>query len=181
MDPLQTDWSYIGAVAFAIAMAAYFMFSYRRKLNNQRLGQAIDTCIDTIYRLTYAELRTAEDRSTASRLAGCAVNELFGFEPPSEEARRFATDNRSRVQAMVHRLTENHELRPLAAATVHYLSKPPLSKRMKQGGGLMRATKMGLVDPTEKPLPVHRFLAETAKLHRRAVTESDALDQAEKS
>jgi len=154
---------------FGLALLAYYLFFYRRQLTEQRLRRAVEVLTEALYLDLYSGYTKEEPARTAeaSALAATVVNEVFGFEPPDEQALGFRRDNLGQVQAQVAQVAGRSELRPLIAAALHYMEGPAWKKRRRPKGGLSRAANLGLVDPSEPPLPVHLFLARTAQYHRR--------------
>lgn len=168
------DFTYLGAVLLSIGVLYYYIAHYRKRQNSQRLVTAIDFLRDAVYIILYQELDQVHESSHASKVAGTVVNEVFGFEPPDEEARAFRESHKSEVQKAIGRLTENSEVRPLIGAALRLMETPAYTHPAKPKGGLSRGFNLGLVDPVEETIAVHAFLARTAALHRRMKKEFEA-------
>ncbi len=170
------DLTLIGLIGLSIAIL-FFIYIQNRKGASQRLIQAVTTLIDGVYRDLYVRAAKTADPYRASLLAGSATNEVFGFEAPNEEAAEFLKANKGEVQSLAAQMAREAEVRPLIAAALKYMTAPNWKGPMRPKGGLARAVNMGLIDPSEKPMPNHAFLAKTAKYHRRMVQESDKIDR----
>jgi len=161
------DFTSLGAILFSLALVAYYLLFYRKRLNRQRLIKAVDALKEAVYTNLYLDLCAEGDRDWASRLAATVVNEVFGVEPPNREARSFRADHLGPVQSRVALLAADGEIRSLVGAALRFMDQPGLGLRAGPGGGLKRAFNLGLVDPADQEMPVHLFLGRTAAFHRQ--------------
>ena len=161
------DFTNLGAILLSLAVLAYYLFHHRHKMNEQRLGKAVEALKEALYTDLYLDLLADHERGLASRLAATVVNEAFGVEPPDQEAAEFLRENRGPVQSSLTGLAENAEVRPLVASALKHMEGPVWKNRPRPKGGLKRGFNLGLVTPTDEEMPVHRFLARVAVFHRR--------------
>lgn len=162
------DFTSLGAILLSLAVLGYYLFYHRHKMNAQRLVKAIDALKEALYTDLYLDLlKQGRDTGLASRLAATVVNEVFGVEPPDGEAQAFLNQNKGPVQSELTRLGENSEVRPLISAALKQMEGPVWKNRPRPKGGQKRAFNLGLVNPTDKDLPVHLFLGRVAVYHRR--------------
>ena len=161
------DLTGLGAILFSLALTAYYLLVYRKRLNRQRLTKAVDALKEALYTELYLDLLDKGGKDRASRLAATVVNEVFGVEPPDQAARSFREDNKGQVQARVALLANDGRVRPLIGAALRFLEDPGLGLGQGPQGGLKRAFNLGLVDPADEEMPVHRFLGRTATFHRQ--------------
>jgi hypothetical protein len=161
------DFTSLGAILFSLAIVAYYLLVYRKKLNRQRLIKAVDALKEALYTDLYLDLLGEGDQDWASRLAATVVNEVFGIEPPDQEARSFRANHKGPVQARVALLAADGEVRSLIGAALRLVEEPGLGPRVGSPGGLKKAFNLGLVNPADEQMPVHRFLGRTAAFHRR--------------
>ncbi len=161
------DFTSLGAILLSLAVLGYYLFYHRHKMNEQRLVKAVDALKEALYTDLYLDFLADRDTGFSSRLAATVVNEVFGVEPPDEEASAFAKKNRGPVQSELTRLAGNQEVRGLIASAMRHMESPAWKNRPRPKGGLERAFNLGLVDPTDKEMPVHVFLGRVAVYHRR--------------
>ncbi len=168
----------LAAGLLGLGAVVFYLIVTRRRLTQQRLERATDVLKEALYQDLFLRLSARGPAPEASRVAATVVNEVFGLEPPDEEAREFRESRKSLIQTQVARLASDGGVRPLIGAALGFMESPAWKNKPRPKGGLARAVNLGLIDPAEEKMPVFKFLAQTAEYHKRIKRESTARDKA---